>query len=57
MTGWDVRRETVTKNLELWRVFRIVDGVEELDVPHYATLDEAVARVWELNAKMKKEAK
>ena len=29
MTKWQTRRDLVTKNLPMHRVFRIVDGVEE----------------------------
>ena len=35
MTKWQTRRELVTKNLPMWRVFRIVDDVEELDIRLY----------------------
>ena len=52
MTKWQTRRELVTKNLTMWRVFRIVDGVEELYGSHYATSDEAAAAAQKLNAKM-----
>nr|DAS82149.1 MAG TPA: hypothetical protein [Caudoviricetes sp.] len=51
MKEWKTRRELVTKNLTMWRLFRIVDGVEELDCSHYATLDEAITRARELNAR------
>mgnify|MGYP000870525038 CR=1 FL=1 len=54
MTKWQTRREIVSPPLTMHIVFRIVDGVEELDCPHYATLDEALARVRELNAKEKR---
>ena len=50
MTQWKTRRELVTKNLTLWKLFRIVDGVEELDIHIYSTQDEALKRVRELNA-------
>ena len=43
MTKWQTRRELVTKNLPMWRVFRIVDGVEEVDIRIYGTWDEALA--------------
>jgi hypothetical protein len=29
MTKWQTRRELVTKNLTMWRVFRIVDGAKD----------------------------
>lgn len=29
VTKWQTRRELVTKNLTMWKLFRIVDGVEE----------------------------
>jgi hypothetical protein len=54
MTKWQTRRDLVTKNLTMWRVFRIVDGVEERSGTHYATLDEALTHVRELNAKEKR---
>ena len=53
MTQWQPRRDPVTKNLTMWRVFRIVDGVEELDIRLYDTWDEALARVRKLNTKEK----
>lgn len=51
MTKWQTRRELVTKNLPMWRVFRIVDGVEELDIRLYDTWDEALAGARKLNTK------
>lgn len=54
MTQWQTRRELVTKNLPMWRVFREVDGVEELDIRLYDTHDEALTHVRELNAKEKR---
>ena len=51
MTKWQTRRELVTKNLPMWRVFHIVDGVEELDIRLYDTWDEALAAAWERNAR------
>ena len=51
MTKWQTRRELVTKNLPMWRVFREVDGVEEVDIRLYDTWDEALARTRELNAR------
>ena len=53
MTKWQTRREIVSPPLTMHIVFRIVDGVEERNGPHYATLDEALTRVRELNAKEK----
>lgn len=52
MTLWQTRRDLVTKNLTMWRLFRIVDGVEELYADHYATWGEALAAAQKLNAKM-----
>ena len=43
MTKWQTRRDLVTKNLTMWRVFRIVDGVEEVDIRIYGTQDDAIA--------------
>ena len=57
MTKWQTRRELVTKNLTMWKLFRIVDGVEEVDVRIYGTWDEAVARMHELNAALNEEVK
>lgn len=54
MTKWQPRRDLVTKNLTMWRVFRIVDGVEELDIYIYGTQDEANVRMRELNAREEK---
>lgn len=53
MTQWQPRRDPVTKNLTMWRVFRTVDGVEELDIRLYDTWDEALARARKLNTKEK----
>ena len=49
MTKWQTRRELVTKNLPMWRVFREVDGVEEVDIRIYGTWDEALAGAQRLN--------
>lgn len=57
MTKWQTRRELVTKNLPMWRVFRIVDGVEEVDMRIYGTQGEAIARMHELNAALNEEVK
>lgn len=54
MMQWQTRREIVSPPLTMHIVFRIVDGVEERSGTHYATLDEALARVQELNAKEKR---
>ena len=51
MTKWQTRRELVTKNLPMWRVFREVDGVEEVDIRLYDTWDEALAGARERNAR------
>lgn len=51
MTLWQPRRDLVTKNLTMWKLFRIVDGVEELDIRLYDTWDEALARARKLNTK------
>ena len=53
MTKWQTRREIVSPPLTMHIVFRIVDGVEERSGTHYATLDEALTHVRELNAKEK----
>lgn len=51
MTQWQPRRDPVTKNLTMWRLFRTVEGVEELDIYIYGTQDEANVRMRELNEK------
>ena len=53
MTKWQTRREIVSPPLTMHIVFRIVDGVEERSGTHYATLDEALTHVRELNTKEK----
>ena len=50
MTKWQTRRELVTKNLTMWKLFRIVDGVEEVDVRIYGTHDDAVKAAQKMNA-------
>ena len=55
MTKWQTRRELVTKNLPMWRVFRIVDGVEEVDIRLYDTSDDAAKAAWARNAKMEED--
>ena len=52
MTKWQTRRELVTKNLPMWRVFRIVDGVEEVDIRLYDTWDDMAKAAWARNVKM-----
>ena len=51
MTQWQTRRELVTKNLTMWKLFRIVDGVEEVYIRIYGTWDEAVAAAQKMNGK------
>ena len=51
MTLWQPRRDVVTKNLTMWRVFRIVGGVEEVDIRLYDTWDDATKAAWERNAR------
>ena len=51
MTQWQTRRELVTNNLTMWKLFRIVDGVEELDIRIYGTWDEAFAAAQKMNGK------
>lgn len=53
MTQWQTRREMVSPPLTMHIVFRIVDGVEERSGTHYATLDDALTHVRELNTKEK----
>ena len=49
MTQWQTRRELVTKDLPMWRLFRIVDGVEEVHIRLYDTLNEALAAARKMN--------
>ena len=56
MTKWQTRRELVTKDLPMWRLFRIVDGVEEVRIRLYDTLDEALAAARKMN-EMEEETK
>lgn len=51
MTLWQPRRDPVTKNLTMWKLFRIVDGVEEVDIRIYGTWDEALAAAQKMNGK------
>ena len=53
MTKWQTRREMVSPPLTMHIVFRIMDGVKERSGTHYATLDDALTHVRELNAKEK----
>lgn len=53
MTKWQTRREMVSPPLTMHIVFRIMDGVKERSGTHYATLDDALHRARELNAKEK----
>ena len=43
--------------MTMWRVFREVDGVEEVDMLIYGTQGEAIARMHELNAALNEEVK
>ena len=52
MTQWQTQREMVSPPLTMCRLFRIVDGVEEVDIRLYDTWDEALAGARERNAKM-----
>jgi hypothetical protein len=49
MTPWQTRREVVGGILTMWRVFRVVDGVEELDIYMYGTQDEANVAARKMN--------
>ena len=49
MTKWQTRRELVTKNLTIWKLFRIVDGVEEVHIRLYDTQDEAIVAARKMN--------
>ena len=49
MTQWQTRRELVTKNLTMWRIFRIVDGMEEVHIRLYDTQDEALVAARKMN--------
>lgn len=56
MTKWQTRRDLVTKNLTMWRLFRIVDGVEEVDIRIYGTWDEAIVAARKMNEMEEDEA-
>ena len=49
MTPWQTRREVVGGILTMWRVFRIVDGAEEVHIRLYDTQDEALAAARKMN--------
>lgn len=49
MTEWQTRRVIVTKNLPMWEVFRVVDGVEEIEWSHYSFRNEAIAAARKMN--------
>ena len=49
MTPWQTRREVMGGILTMWRVFRIVDGVEEVRIRLYDTQDEALAAARKMN--------
>ena len=49
MTQWQPRRDPVTKNLTMWRLFRTVGGVEEVHIRLYDTQDEALAATRKMN--------
>jgi len=53
MTLWQTRRELVMKHLTMWRVFRIVDGVEELGIRLYGTQGSGGGGGGEHNTKKK----
>nr|DAM43661.1 MAG TPA: hypothetical protein [Caudoviricetes sp.] len=55
MTKWQVCREVYGGILPIWRAFRMVDGVAEVDVLIYGTQSEAIARMHELNAALNEE--
>ena len=56
MTLWQPRRDVVTKNLTMWRVFRIVCGVEEVHIRLYDTQDEALVAARKMNEMEEDEA-
>lgn len=49
MTPWQTRREVVGGILTMWRVFRVVDGVEEVRIRLYDTQDEANVAARKMN--------
>ena len=56
MTKWQTRREMVSPPLTMWRVFREVDGVEEVRIRLYDTQDEALAAARNMNEMEEDEA-
>lgn len=56
MTLWQPRRDVVTKNLTMWRVFRTVCGVEEVHTRLYDTHDEALVAARKMNEMEEDEA-
>ena len=56
MTLWQPRRDVVTKNLTMWRVFRTVCGVEEVHIRFYDTQDEALVAARKMNEMEEDEA-
>jgi hypothetical protein len=55
MTTWTFRIEMIDNILPMHRVYRVVDGVEELSYPLCATRDEAIEQVRKLNMKAEEE--
>lgn len=49
MTKWQTRREMVSPPLTMWRLFRIVDGMEEVHIRLYDTQDEAIVAARKMN--------
>ena len=56
MTLWQPRRDVVTKNLTMWRVFRTVCGVEEVHIRLSDTQDEALVAARKMNEMEEDEA-
>ena len=55
MTTWTSRIEMIDNILPMHRVYRVVDGVEELSYPLCTTRDEAIEQVRKLNMKAEEE--
>ena len=55
MTTWTSRIEMIDNILPMHRVYRVVDGVEELSYPLCATRDEAIEQMRKLNMKAEEE--
>ena len=55
MTTWTSRIEMIDNILPMHRVYRVVDGVEELSYQLCATRDEAIEQMRKLNMKAKEE--